>query len=290
MKRNRAFGGRILLSLVSALWLFAITAQARIPEPDNIIYGLMPEETTVVSLQVNGELIVSYTRGENLLAEGYYVLRVPIDVLDPQEVGTARTGDVADLFLDGSVDFIARVNIGERGSIYRYDINNGNPDDDADGIMDYLDNCPNDSNSNQDDSDGDGVGDVCDNCINTPNPDQHDETDNGLGDACDGFDSDGDGMPDSYEYRLGLQVGEPDAGGDEDGDGITNGDEYDDGTNPVLMCGDISDDTWVGLDDLVLVMQVLSGVEIVPNIGGDCDDNDQIGMYEALIILQENAD
>ncbi len=36
------------------------------------------------------------------------------------------------------------------------------PDDDGDGVVDALDNCPDDSNGNQADADADGIGDVCD--------------------------------------------------------------------------------------------------------------------------------
>ena len=285
MKRYRV--SMVGLVVASFMYLVLINpALARIPEPDNIIYGVMPDETTVVSLKINGELITSYTRGENPLADGHYVLRVPIDALDPQQSGTARPGNIGDIFLDASLSFIARVTIGERGTVHRYDINNTNPDDDSDGVDDYLDNCPDVPNSDQADGDDDGVGDPCDNCPVAPNPDQDDENNNGLGDACDSLDSDGDGMPDNYEYRLGLQVGIKDENGDADGDGVLNGDEYSAGTNPVPMCGDISDDTWVELVDLIWAIQVLSGADITPNIHGDCDNDDLIGMHEVLTILQ----
>lgn len=45
-------------------------------------------------------------------------------------------------------------------------------DDDADddGILDCLDNCPNDDNTDQSDTDGDGIGDVCDTIDASPSP------------------------------------------------------------------------------------------------------------------------
>jgi cysteine-rich repeat protein len=42
-------------------------------------------------------------------------------------------------------------------------------DNDGDGIIDNVDNCPTIANPNQHDSDGDGYGDACDNCPNDPN-------------------------------------------------------------------------------------------------------------------------
>ncbi len=75
-------------------------------------------------------------------------------------------------------------------------------DEDDDGILNLLDNCPNTPNADQADSDGNGVGDVCDippppdndeddvpdwidNCPSTFNPTQADGDGDGIGDACD---------------------------------------------------------------------------------------------------------
>ena len=60
-------------------------------------------------------------------------------------------------------------------------------DDDADGICQAVDNCPNVPNGNQADGDGDGVGDACDNCVGDVNPNQADADGDGLGDACDAY-------------------------------------------------------------------------------------------------------
>jgi hypothetical protein len=79
-------------------------------------------------------------------------------------------------------------------------------DDDGDGIMDSLDNCPHMENPDQADLDRDGLGDLCDddmdndgfenasdNCASVYNPGQQDLDEDTLGDACD-TDVDGDGI------------------------------------------------------------------------------------------------
>lgn len=61
------------------------------------------------------------------------------------------------------------------------------PDDqDADDVVDSVDNCPTVANTSQSDIDHDGVGDACDNCITVVNADQSDENHDGIGDRCDG--------------------------------------------------------------------------------------------------------
>jgi len=58
-------------------------------------------------------------------------------------------------------------------------------DDDEDGMLDAVDNCPLLFSSSQlADTDGDGVGDSCDNCALTSNADQLDANNDGIGDAC----------------------------------------------------------------------------------------------------------
>ncbi|MFH1374329.1 MAG: M6 family metalloprotease domain-containing protein, partial [bacterium] len=88
-----------------------------------------------------------------------------------------------------------------------WDYNPLQEDTDSDGYGDSCDNCPLVYNPNQTmDVDGDGVGDQCDNCPEALNPDQADVDTDGLGDSCDNCqfvynpnqdDTDGDGIGDS---------------------------------------------------------------------------------------------
>ena len=89
------------------------------------------------------------------------------------------------------------------------------PDQDNDGINDFIDNCktisnPDQKDSNYDgqgdkcdcdsDSDGDGIMDCNDNCPTEQNPDQVDTNINGIGDICDCVsDSDNDFRPDCFD-------------------------------------------------------------------------------------------
>lgn len=268
----------ILLGLL-VFFIMIGRSYGRIPEPDNIIYGALPVGINSVVLAIDAEMVASYARGENPSAGDNFILRVPMDAIDPRQVGSARPGDSGLVYLDQEVTPIETVLIGEKGSVHELNLL-AHFDTDVDGISDDVDNCPTIQNDDQDDADNDGFGDMCDNCPYVSNIDQDAA-------ACDEGDTDGDGMPDNYEYRVGLSPDFYERDGDADSDGITNYDEYLAGTNPVPMCGDVSDDTYIELDDLIQVIQILSGVNISPNVNGDCTGNDQIGMAEALSILQE---
>jgi len=71
-------------------------------------------------------------------------------------------------------------------------------DRDGDGILDEHDNCLGLANAGQEDSDSDGVGDPCDNCLCTANFGQADLDADGQGDVCD-QDQDDDGVPDASD-------------------------------------------------------------------------------------------
>ncbi len=153
---------------------------ARIPEPGNILYGLLPEGNSMISLQINGEVISMYTIGDIPVAGQNFVLRVPIDTLDPQESGTARPGDEGQLFVDAETTAIAMVTIGARGTVQRIFLPGTPIDTDNDGYEDVDDNCPGIANADQDDANNNGIGDACDSASDT----------------------DGDGYDDQLEYEY----------------------------------------------------------------------------------------
>ena len=90
--------------LALMLPILAGSAMAKIPEPDSILYGiallegvpLTAADTHVtVELRINGDLVASYRMGDEPATGDHYVLRVPMDALEPRTAGTARHGDTA---------------------------------------------------------------------------------------------------------------------------------------------------------------------------------------------------
>ncbi|MDB4767639.1 gliding motility-associated C-terminal domain-containing protein, partial [Flavobacteriaceae bacterium] len=106
---------------------------------------------------------------------------------------------------------------------------NTDTDNDNDGVLDNVDNCPSTANSDQLDIDGDGIGDVCDNCISASNLDQLDTDGDGEGDVCD-VDDDNDGCLDEEDaFPL-----DPSECLDIDGDGIGDNVDTDNDNDGVL--------------------------------------------------------
>ncbi len=103
-------------------------------------------------------------------------------------------------------------------------------DDDGDGLVDQIDNCPGVANPDQADAEGDFVGDACDNCPGVANLDQTDEDGDGVGDACDeegtydpDTDTDNDGVRDLDDNcRLAGNPEQQDTDGDSLGDACDN--------------------------------------------------------------------
>ena len=120
-------------------------------------------------------------------------------------------------------------------------ISDPNGDDDGDGVLNGVDNCPTTANADQKDSDGNGIGDACqdtdgdgvldvdDNCPTTANPDQKDTDGNGVGDACQ--DTDGDGIMDDKDNCIKVK----------------NADQKDTNGNGV---GDVCDTSYLAVDNI----------------------------------------
>ena len=130
------------------------TANARIPEPDNIIYGVVADGTQAVSLRINDSEICHYTMGEVLLAADHYILRVPMDSVGEREDGTARPGDMAEIFVDEEQVATEVVTIGEKGTVQVVHLDKTNSDNDC---LTDLEEEAQGTNPYIGDSDGDGM-------------------------------------------------------------------------------------------------------------------------------------
>ena len=174
--RRRVFSA-VVFCLFSLLVLSA-NAYALISEPDHIVYGIFPPTNNEISLQINGEIVTTYTRGENSAAGDYFILRVPLDSQEPPLPDTFRPGLQGELFLDTETTPEQVVTLGQRGTTQRIFLDGTPVDSDLDGILDGEDNCP-----------------------DTPNYSQYDANNDGEGNACDGnSDTDRDGYVDMQEF------------------------------------------------------------------------------------------
>ncbi len=312
MKKQHQFYLGVIVAIM--VGIMAVPVSAKISEPDNIIYGLTDSGigTTVdLRLDENGSPIVSYQIGDDANAGAYYILRVPMDVLEPPSTDTAQPDDTGYIFVNG--EFIQEIEIGERGVITRLDLTT--IDTDQDGLPDSLENdtCT-DVNDADTDDDGlsDGEEDV--NQDGVVNVDQYGakiETD-----PCNN-DTDNDGLQDGTESGLTLNdIGAdtdttkfiPDADSstttnpllsDSDGDGLSDGAEDPDGNGMVDLCetdpnnpiGDVNASGEVDLADAILILQVItgmnpSGINLTADVNGDC----RLGFPKVIFILEKESE
>ncbi len=148
-------------SIIVAICFFAFSAHARLPEPDNIIYGVARENSASVTAKVNGVEIAAFSVATNSRLAPYYILRLPIDSLDPQIPGTARPGDTVEIFVDGEITAAATLTVGPMGEIIRLHL--ATEDSDDDGMLDVWEMAYFGSLTASDgsgDSDNDGLSDL----------------------------------------------------------------------------------------------------------------------------------
>lgn len=246
-RRKRIFSSRTIkiLLLTTPPFLFSFNADARIPEPDNIIYGTLTynnqlatsaDSELTVRFELFGNEIASYQMGGEVIGNNF-VLRIPIDVLEPRTALTAWPGETGQIYITKiGVNILAGTYVvGERGTVQQMNISGFN------------------------DSDGDGMPDEWE-VANGLNP--NDGTDANI-------DSDTDGLTNLEEFQYGTNPQVIDT----DGDGFTDKEEIDAGTDPLddtsfpaVANGDINGDGIVNAADVLLAQKIVLG-QLVPDAG-----------------------
>lgn len=246
-KMNKCRKGIILglVVVVGSVFLQSGGVDARIPEPDNIIYGVARDDAVTVTFEVKGEFVASYKMGDNPDAGDYYILRIPVDALEPAEQGSALPGDEGYIYFNDETVPAASITLGERGTIYRLDF--GTTDDtDGDGLPDaweqqIVDANPNDAITSIDDVlpggdfDGDGESNLTE-YANGTDPTSSMSAQRG--------DVQGDKQIDLADAIAALQVA---SGADVSGETITTD-------------GDVNEDERIGMEEAFYIMQKVSGV------------------------------
>ncbi len=129
---------------------------------------------------------------------------IVVDVHDFYPDGALEDGDGFIGVIDPSGISTFRLSPDDRSESSQFeefeldDFEYASADPDGDGVLDSVDNCPDDANPGQEDNDGDDIGDVCDadddndgvadggdNCPLDANSDQEDSDGDGIGDVCD---------------------------------------------------------------------------------------------------------
>ena len=155
--------------------------------------------------------------------------------------------------------------------------NNADNDDDGDGVLDLNDSSPLDPTN---DTDGDGVAN---------SDDVYPE--NSLYSK----DSDGDGMPDAWEIRYGLDPNDPsDVTSDQDNDGVAALDEFLAGTIPSGSIDLDGNDQYDALTDGLLLLRGMFGIDgsalVTGTIASDAIYTDSVDIESRIETLGDLAD
>ena len=143
---------RRAIELCAALLLGAgaLTSQAVIPEPPNILYGTITLEGAPVTAAMtnvvvearrtaNGPVVASYRMGANPQAGDFYSLHVPVESVAPvTNTASSQVGDTVLISLRDANGLRAQTNftIVERGHVQRADFGGAAVDGDGDGLPD----------------------------------------------------------------------------------------------------------------------------------------------------------
>jgi len=252
--------GIIIVSALSLLLVMScgFEAIAKIPEPDNILYGTvtldgMPNSVGLIHIKVNDVTIASYEIDPASEAGNNYVLKIPIDAIDPQTANTARPNDEAEIYF--YTQYAGTITIGERGTITPHNLDVTSEDSDNDQMADWWE-----------------------------------ALHFGSLDRTGTLDWDVDGLTDKNEYAAGTNPKENDT----DFDGCFDGNEILGGRDPLAIDpqGDVNGDCTIGLDDEIIIHQIISGIDPSSDIfdEADVDDDGKIGNVEAIYVLQKILD
>ncbi len=247
--------GRMPIGLFAFISFFCVgicPAIAKIPEPPNIFYGSVKKDGVVMTsgtveffLGDQASPVQSCALGSNPAAGSKYVVKIPMESLEPKSEGNASSGDLVRIYFDGQ--FATDAFIGDRGTVREFDITIGvnTLDTDLDGIPDDIEDegCTSEFDP---DSDGDGISDGIEDA-NQNGTRESNETD-----PCEP-DTDGDGLSDGDEDINSNGIADANETDpviwDTDGDGCGDGDEKAAGSDPLsntsVPCIVCVDETYV---------------------------------------------